>query len=460
MRMRTVLLAISLGLGCGALATESARKPEPRNQSSNEVEPAESGERAVGWIEGRLFQDGNLRSAEVENSGAESRLVFVPFGEHSQSMEEMQARLADPEQRKAMRAEQRASLDQTYPDIDDALNLDSATHEALMDLLADQYVESLDAMFRDHRPEAVFSPNRLLEGENRKLDQLRAVLGDEGLARYQEYTTTVFERRQVREIDAYLGANEKLSSEQKARLVKLFKEKNQTGLPPPGPSRMSNLLRSLDPSSPTFQEELQRESQLATIEANLQMLRLMETANRWIAEQAAGFLSPAQNAALAKASKANMARQLKWIEQARTKAGLDPAIPARGSDESAPPRKPATGEVTLDLTVRVNGGEPVHVTHTGPNGETLKFKASEDLLAEVEWTLYDDNWIDVRLTYFEEGSNGLRRLQGGSGFGTMSNVSGGTSPGDDAIGARGSSSTIVTGRKAYSVELSASAKAR
>ena len=460
MRMPAGLLAISLGLGCGALATESAPKPEPRTQTSSEVELAVSTDRVDQRIEGHIFQDGNMKSTEVENSGAESRIVFVPFGEHSQSTKEMRARLADPEQRKAMRTEHRASLEQTYPDIEEVLNLDSTTHEALMELLTDQYLKSLDAMFGDHRPEAFFGTHHLLEAENRKLDQLREILGDDGLQRYQEYTTTVHERRQVREVDAYLGAADKLSPEQKARLIKLFQEKNRMGIPSPTPLRMSDLLRSRDPRSPTFQEDLQRESQLATIEGNQQMLRLKETSDRWMAERASEFLRPAQNAALAKANESDMARQRKWIEQARTKAGLDPAIPARGSDESTPSRKPATGEVTLDLMVRVNGGEPVHVTHTGPNGEPLKFKASEDLLAEVEWTLFDDNWVDVRLTYSEEGPNGLRRLQGGSGFGTMASVADGTSPGDNAIGARGSSSTIVTGRKAYSVELSASATAR
>ena len=460
MRMHAGLLAISLGLGYGALATESAPKPEPRTQTSNEVGPAASGERADWRIEGHIFRDENMKSAEVESSGADSGIVFVPFGEHSQSMEEMRARLAVPEQREAMRTEHRASLHQTYPDIEEVLNLDSTTHEALIELLTDQHMESLDAMFGDHRPEAFFGMHRLAEAENKKLDQLREVLGDDGLERYQEYTRTVHERRQVREVDAYLGATDKLSPEQKARLVKLFQEKNRMGIPPPTPSRMSDLLRSRDPRSPTFQEDMQRESQLATIEGNQQMLRLRETSNRWMAERASEFLRPAQNAALAKANESDMARQRKWIEQARTRAGLDPAIPARGSDESTPPRKPASGEVTLDLMVRVNGGEPVHVTHTGPNGEPLKFKASEDLLAEVEWTLFDDNWVDVRLTYSEEGPNGLRRLQGGSGFGTMASVSGSTSPGDNGIGARGSSSTIVTGRKAYSVELSASAAAR
>ena len=456
MQMRAGLLAISLGLGYGALATESAPKPEPRTRTSNEVEPAASDWR----IEGQIFRDGNMKSAEEENSGAENQIFFVPFGERSQSMEEMRARLAVPEQRKAIRTEHRASLEQTYPDIEEVLNLDSTTHEALMELLTDQYMESLDAMFGDHRPEAFVAMHRLLEAENRKLDQLREVLGDDGLERYQEYTSTVHERRQVREVDAYLGATDKLSPELKARLVKLFQEKNQMGIPPPTTSRMSDLLRSRDPGSLTFQQDLQRQSQLATIEGNQQMLRLRETADRWMAERASEFLRPAQNAALAKVNESDLARQRKWIEQARTKAGLDPAIPTRGSDASTAPRKPASGEVTLELMIRVNGGEPVHVTHTGPNGEPLKFKASEDLLVEVEWTLFDDNWVDVRLTYSEEGPNGLRRLRGGSGLGTMASVPGGTSPGDNGIGARGSSSTIVTGRKAYSVELSATATAR
>lgn len=459
MRVRIGLLAISLGLACDVLAMESTQKPTDRTPPANEIEPAASQRPVEGLIEGQLFQ-GDIKNPDAQNAGIENRIVRVPFGERSQSMEELRARLADPEQRKAMRAEHRTGLEQTFPDVDEALNLDSTAHDALMELLTDQYLESLDAMFSNHRREAWPSPQDMLGAENKKLDQLREVLGEDGLERFQEYSTSVHERGQVREVDAYLGANDKLSSEQKARLVKLFKEKNQAGLPPPGPSRMTNLLHSRDPSSPTFQEELQRESQLATIEANQQMLRLTEKSNRWIAERASGFLSPAQNAALAKANKADMARQRKWIEQARTQAGLDPAIPERGNDESTPPRKSVSGVVTLELMVRVNGGEPVHVTHTGSNGEPLKFKASEDLFAEAEWTLFEDNWVDVRLTFFEEGPNGRRRLPAGAGFGTMGRVSGDMTPGDDSPWARSSSSTIVTGRKAYSVELSASAVAR
>jgi hypothetical protein len=455
--MRAAWLAISLGLACGVLAREATQKTGNRAPPPKEDAPAASWTLMQGPIQGQVVQ-GEIGSADAEQAGVENRIVFVPFGESSPSMEEMRARLADPEQRKAMRAEYRTSLEQTYPDVDEVLKLDSATHGALIELLADQYLKSLDEMFSNSRREAFFSAQGMLEAENRKLDQLREILGDEGLERYQEYSVTVYERGQVREVDAHLGATDKLSPQQRTRLVKLFKERNQ--VPPPAPSRMPNLLRSHDPRSPTFREDMQRESELATIEGNEQMLWFRETSNRRMAERATEFLSPAQMAALAKVNEADQAKLRKWIEQARTKAGLDPAVAERQDDERTPSRKPASGEVTLDLVVRVNGGEPVHVVHTGRNGQPLKFKASEDLFAEAEWTLFDDNWIDVRLAYFEEGPNGLRRLQGGSSFGTMGMDSGVSAPGDSSIAARGSSSTIVTGRKAYSVELSASATAR
>ncbi len=460
MRMRTALLAISLGLACGALAAEPAPKPEPRAQPSKEPQPAATWGHLEGRIEESVFQDGNMKSADGEKAGSENQIVFATLGEPSRSMDEMRARLADPEQRKAMRTQNRASLEQIYPDVEEVLNLDATTHATLMDLLTDQYMDSLDAMFGEHRREASFATQGLAAAENRKLDQLRVVLGDDGLARYQEYTATVHERRQVREVDAALGATDKLSPEQKVRLVRLFQETNRMSLPPPGPSRMSALLRSRDPRSPGFKEDLQRQSQLSTIEGNQEVLRLREASNRRMAEQASGFLSPVQNAALTKANEANEARLRQWIVQARATAGLDPAIPERGSDENPPRRKPVSGEVTLDITVRIDGGEPVHVTHTGPNGEPLKFKASEDLFAEAEWTLFDDNWVDVRLAFFEDGPNGLRRLQGGAGLAAMGRVIDDSAPGRNTIGHRGTSSTIVTGRRAYSVELSASAAAR
>lgn len=455
MRMRASLLAISLALAYGVLAADTTRKDPPRPSGDNA--PVASWAQVEGPIQGQSIQ-GETPSPDAGSGGVENRIVFMQDG--SQAMEAMRARLADPEQRRAMRAEYRAGLEGTYSDVEQELRIDSTTREALFELLSDQSLESMDAMFGENRRDAFPSMQVLSEAENRKLDQLRELLGEDGLQRYQEYMATVYERHQVREVDGYLAAADKLSPEQRSRLIALFTERNRQVIPTPGSRRMSTDLRSRDPGSPTFQQDMQRESQLATIESNEQLLLLREAANRGMARRAADFLTPAQSAALAKVNAVETAKQRKWIEQARVNAGLDPAIPEHQEEAADPLRKAVSGVVTLDLVVRVNGGEPVHVTHTGPNGETLKFQASEELFAEAEWTLYDDNWLYVQLTYFEEGPNGRRQLPGMSGFGTMGRTSSDTTTGDDGIGARSGSGTIVTGRKAYSVEISASAIAQ
>ena len=185
-----------------------------------------------------------------------------------------------------------------------------------------------------------------VDAENRKLDALREVLGEEGLERYQQYVTTPGERRQVREVEARLAAADKFSPEQKDRLIALFKEKNRKDLPPPAPpSRMSSFLSSRDPGSPTFKEDLQRESQLGTIAANEEILRLRHSSNRWMVEQAAEFLTPTQTSALSKMNEAQTQSLRQWIEKERVRAGLDRAIPERG-EERAPLRKPVSGDVT------------------------------------------------------------------------------------------------------------------
>jgi hypothetical protein len=382
----------------------------------------------------------------------ENQLILAtPFGDPSQSMQQMRARLADPEQREVVRAEHRANLQQLYSDIAEELSLDSATHEALIDLLTDQQMEMLDLIHDQRRREAWMSTQAQVDDQNRKLDDLRAVLGEEGLERYQQYVGTQSERRQVRDVDARLDAADKLSPEQKDRLIVLFREKNRKDLPPPLPSsRMSSFLESRGPGWTAFQEDLQRSSQLATIEANEEILQLKEASDRWMADRAAEFLTPTQAAALAKANEAQMETHRQWIEQARAQAGLDRAIPERDK-ESAPLRKPVSGQVTLELTLRVNGGDPVRVTHTGRNSEPLKIEASDELFVEANWTLFDDDWVDVQLTFFEDGPTGRRRLES-SGLGSMARIS-------DPPALRGTSSTIVTGRKAYSVEMTVGAAA-
>lgn len=74
----------------------------------------------------------------------------------------------------------------------------------------------------------------------------------------------------------------------------------------------------------------------------------------------------------------------------------------------------------------------------------------EGLIAEATPMMYDDDWIDVHLKYYEEGATGRRRLSGGTISTTQARQSD-SSPG-------GSSGTVITGRKGYAVEASVKAK--
>jgi hypothetical protein len=66
--------------------------------------------------------------------------------------------------------------------------------------------------------------------------------------------------------------------------------------------------------------------------------------------------------------------------------------------------------------------------------------------------MYDDDWIDVHLAYYEEGTTGQRRLSGGS----ISTVQARTTDGSLITG--GSGGTVITGRKGYLVETNINAR--
>jgi hypothetical protein len=450
MRARLGMLTIPFVLVCTAIAMESTQTPSNQTSRASEDAPSASPESAQEALQGQFF----ISAEAEEGAGVENQVVLARFGDASQSMQQMRARLADPEQRGAVRAEQRTNLQQLYPDVAEALRLDAATHEALLNLLTDQQMEMLDQVHDEGQREALHSMQAQVDAQNRKLDELRGVLGEEGLERYQQFVGTVSERRQVRDVDARLDAADKLSPEQKDRLIDLFKEKNRKDLPPPlPPERMPSFLNSRDPGSPTFREDLQRASQLATIEANEEILRLEDASNRWMAERAAEFLTPAQASAVAEVNETQTETHRQWIEQARAKAGLDGAIPER-SEERTPLRKPVSREVALEMTISVNGAEPVRVTHTGSNREPLSIQASDELSVEADWTLFDDDWLDVKLTFYEQGPTGRRRLDSAGGFGMLTKT-------PDGVASRsgGGTNMAVAGRKAYSVEMTVAAMA-
>jgi hypothetical protein len=395
-----------------------------------------------------------------DDKNGENQLVFsTNSAGPSAAMERMRTRLKDPEQRPALRAEQRASIQEQHPDVARVLGISPATVEKLVESLTDQQMERLDGMYSDPdrgttRP-FMDSIQAQADAETRRLDTLRELLGEAGLERYQDYSTTLGERMQASRFDAHLDSSNRLQPEQKDRLIALLREQNLREREQSQRSGLSSLSFALrDMVTPT--ENRQQTTLLRNIELNEAALRRMLESNRIFSERAAGFLTPAQLAVFSQvnAERANSQRQ--WVERTRVQAGLNPAIPESPEvvpGSSAPQRIALAGNVKMEITLTVNRNKPTTFTHIGSNGAPVTFEAAEGLFVEATPTLFNDHWLDVQLTYYEQGPTGKRRLAAEGGFGTLT-----MSP-DGSPSRGGGGGTLVTGSKAYAIETTATASA-
>jgi hypothetical protein len=386
--------------------------------------------------------------ADEPNAVFTTNAAINTFGGPSQAAEQMRLRLKDPEQRKALRAEQRASVREWYPEIGEAVGVDAATEEKLIELLTDQQMQDLENFDASAQP-AQYSLQAEADARSRKLDQLRELLGEQGLERYQDYMATLGERSQVRMFDARLDAADKLQPEQKTRLMSLFREQQ----PMIRSHRFAAGLSPLPPES-LSRENMQRAAQLNTIALNEASLRQMKESHPAAAREAAKFLTPMQLKEFERMNAEQEAALQHWLEGARAQAGLKPDVPAVAEDppdSHRPQRKPVTGRITLELNVTVDSNAPTALTHVGLNGEAVTFETADGLVVEATPTLFEDHWLDVELAWFEKGRNGKRRLQETSAFGVLTRMPDGSANG------RGGTTMLVTGSKVYAIVADATA---
>jgi hypothetical protein len=143
-----------------------------------------------------------------------------------------------------------------------------------------------------------------------------------------------------------------------------------------------------------------------------------------------------------------------WIEGARIRAGLSPEIPAHAEPpvpQSQPQRTAVAGQVKVEFTIRVNHHEETRVSHVGVNGEPFTIEAADGLIVEAIPTLFDDNWLDVKTTYYERSDTGKRQI-GAGGLGTLSRFT------DSTGNLGGGSGSVVIGTKAYAITVMATAE--
>lgn len=319
-----------------------------------------------------------------EEQGAkwQNRLRLVPNEQANEFAQRLKERLADPEQRVALRAEQRAAVVSQNVGVGRLVGLDPAMEQKLIELLTDQQMERLEQMHVQPRPNLA-DLQAYADEMTQRMNALRDLLGDEKLERFQTFEMNRSGRYWVGRLSSRLAPADRLQ------------------LPPA--MRVSGHLRQESPGQRPIDRDVQEQD--------------------------------------------NMRR---LVESARAEAGLDPKIPEQPEVAVGTPQL-IEAQVQIEVSLTVNR-EPTTVTRTVRNGESFTFEAAQGLIAGATPMMYDDDWIDVHLKYYEEGTTGRRRLSGGS----ISTVQVRQSDGSLATG--GSSGTVISGRKGYAVETTVNAK--
>ena len=96
----------------------------------------------------------------------------------------------------------------------------------------------------------------------------------------------------------------------------------------------------------------------------------------------------------------------------------------------------------------MNRGKPANITHILGSGQSFTFEVDEGLVVQATPTVFSNDTYELRIEYFEQGKTGRRMI---GNMGSMGTISKAPPVGEVPMGG---SSSIVSGSKAYAIELS------
>jgi len=366
--------------------------------------------------------------------------------DHSQQAAEMQKRLADPQLREQLRAEQRDLVHATHPDLEQVL--DPRTASELIELLTDQHMAQLDRTRVDEMQatNSVAIKDRAARNaqeDTRRIEEIRNLLGEHGFERYRDYQDTLGERLEVALFEERLEQGDELTSDQKDRLMALLRQRSQEQtrwrmfenrdllLPPPflAADREALRKRNIAPNEKSFWR-MQEESRLF-------VSRLPEV------------LTQRQIEVFAQVETEKIDGQRRHVEQMRVDAGLSREISPPARTDEDPGRQTMRGQVRLEVSVKVDGGGPVMLCLLTENGKAVSFEGPESLSVEVTPTLCGDGWAHVEFHFYEQRDGRRRAVRGSMAMGLQAGRQRSVPLG--ATRAR----TSISGSKAYAIELDA-----
>jgi hypothetical protein len=359
--------------------------------------------------------DGAVKAAPMGDPRMESRgqVIMGPSPEFDAHAAQMRKKLADPELRAQVRAEQAAQIDSLNPDLVQVLGLDTAQGSALLDLMTEQQMRHLDLFFVDRSaPPSAAELNAQMQQvttENiRNKQQIKELIGETRFELYLDYTDTLRERQEAAYFDGRLDASNKLTAEQKQRLMQIMRTQTQQSL------RRRRVTAGVMPSERrSGSEDLQATMRRQRVSLMENTFRQMQEDDRLLGARLPEVLTPGQIVVFKNMEDEKLVAQRKYVQQARLDAGMSPEFnegPPAGPPEG---RTPVTGPVRLEVNFRTNNNEPVASVLITDNGQAATpFEASDGLWVEATPMLFADGSANVYYDFYEEKDGKRRALRG------------------------------------------------
>lgn len=256
-----------------------------------------------------------VKGANGQGGGASAK--GGAFGKDMGNM--LQTMMKDPAMRDMLRSQQKVAINQMYKGLFKDLNLAPDAREKLAGILTDSQMRNLEAaqgmMGEGGQEQANMKEMQAKMDAAKKQTEadVKALLGDEGYAKYDNYQKTIGERMQLESLTTNLQeANLPLQEGQSAQLLQILQEE-KAAVPPVIPTDNTQ--------TPANMKELMTPAKIA------QQLQWMKDYDDRIANRARGILNAEQFAKFADHQKQQRTMQEFGLKLASEMLGDSPAAP-------------------------------------------------------------------------------------------------------------------------------------
>jgi len=249
-------------------------------------------------------------AAVVSSSPAQPAAPAAPGAEGKSPMSMIGDMLKNPEMRKMMESQQKASLEMMYDPLLKELGLTPEQSAELKRILLDRQMKSVGQageLMNAAATNRTELQREMAEMNQAREEEIKTLLGEENYAQYQEYNQTLGERMALNQFTSQTP----LQPEQREQLLTIMREEKQ-----------SLIAVQPDVADPTRGAEM-----LQSEEAMQRHFAQQEQVNASVLERSRALLSPEQHQALQAFQKSQQNLQRMGLEMAR-KMMQPQAVPA------------------------------------------------------------------------------------------------------------------------------------